>query len=321
MRVRQREQAYSIVQLKEYLPEYDSRLVYIQKRTQMRPEAQPLPDRHRDAATSATAAISRSTPASSPRPPPRRRRRRPSSSTSCSSSRTGWRRCQAPRPRAGAALAGPLRPDPGPDGRLPGQGLRVPGPHEADHGEAPTPEQAADPRPGDHVRGRPRPAAAGAQGRDRQEIRRGPAGCSRTSSPSTPRPPGPTSPRTPSTAASASSSTSGTTTPSTPTAPSSCRSIERCDGTRRDPPSGRGGSIVERPPGLTHPGHHCSPPRGWGRRRQAASQTNCTNSRRELPARIRGIRRPSFPRSSVGRPSRTLPRPRFDGRRERRIGT
>ena len=33
MRVRQREQAYSIVQLKEYLPEYDNRGIYIQKRT------------------------------------------------------------------------------------------------------------------------------------------------------------------------------------------------------------------------------------------------------------------------------------------------
>jgi hypothetical protein len=34
MRIRQREQAYSIVQLKEYLPEYDGRQTYIQKRTQ-----------------------------------------------------------------------------------------------------------------------------------------------------------------------------------------------------------------------------------------------------------------------------------------------
>jgi hypothetical protein len=33
MRVRQREQAYSIVQLKEYLPEYDNRMVYVQHRT------------------------------------------------------------------------------------------------------------------------------------------------------------------------------------------------------------------------------------------------------------------------------------------------
>jgi len=33
MRVRQREQAYSIVQLKEYLPEYDNRMVYVQNRT------------------------------------------------------------------------------------------------------------------------------------------------------------------------------------------------------------------------------------------------------------------------------------------------
>jgi hypothetical protein len=32
MRVRQREQAYSITELKEYLPEYDSRLVYVEKR-------------------------------------------------------------------------------------------------------------------------------------------------------------------------------------------------------------------------------------------------------------------------------------------------
>ena len=32
MRVRQREQAYSIIQLKEYLPEYDNRLTYIEKR-------------------------------------------------------------------------------------------------------------------------------------------------------------------------------------------------------------------------------------------------------------------------------------------------
>ena len=33
MRIRQREQAYSIVQLKEYMPEYDNRMVYVQKRT------------------------------------------------------------------------------------------------------------------------------------------------------------------------------------------------------------------------------------------------------------------------------------------------
>ena len=33
MRVRQREQAYSIIQLKEYMPEYDNRIVYVQNRT------------------------------------------------------------------------------------------------------------------------------------------------------------------------------------------------------------------------------------------------------------------------------------------------
>jgi hypothetical protein len=33
MRIRQREQVYSIVQLKEYLPEYDNRMIYVQNRT------------------------------------------------------------------------------------------------------------------------------------------------------------------------------------------------------------------------------------------------------------------------------------------------
>ena len=33
MRVRQREKAYSITQLKEYLPEYDNRLTYVEKRS------------------------------------------------------------------------------------------------------------------------------------------------------------------------------------------------------------------------------------------------------------------------------------------------
>ena len=32
MRIRQREQAYSITQLKEYLPEYDNRLAYVERR-------------------------------------------------------------------------------------------------------------------------------------------------------------------------------------------------------------------------------------------------------------------------------------------------
>ena len=32
MRVRQREQAYSITQLKEYMPEYDNRLAYVERR-------------------------------------------------------------------------------------------------------------------------------------------------------------------------------------------------------------------------------------------------------------------------------------------------
>ena len=48
MRVRQREQAYSIVQLKEYMPEYDNRMVYVQNRTLKGAEAQPLPDHYRD---------------------------------------------------------------------------------------------------------------------------------------------------------------------------------------------------------------------------------------------------------------------------------
>ena len=47
MRVRQREQAYSIVQLKEYLPEYDNRLTYIEKRDASPTAAQTCyADRH-----------------------------------------------------------------------------------------------------------------------------------------------------------------------------------------------------------------------------------------------------------------------------------
>ena len=48
MRMRQREQLYSIVQLKEYMPEYDNRMVYVQNRTAQRAAAQPVPDRGRD---------------------------------------------------------------------------------------------------------------------------------------------------------------------------------------------------------------------------------------------------------------------------------
>ena len=66
MRVRQREKAYSIAELKEYLPEYDSRLAYVEKRTESELRRTPLRDRPGDPRTSATAATSRSTPSDGP---------------------------------------------------------------------------------------------------------------------------------------------------------------------------------------------------------------------------------------------------------------
>ena len=90
MRIRQREQAYSIVQLKEYQPEYDSRMVYVQNRTVSSSAGSlyqiiPRPGR------SSTAASSRSIPESSRRPRLRKLRRRRPGSTFCWKFRRGWR--------------------------------------------------------------------------------------------------------------------------------------------------------------------------------------------------------------------------------------
>ena len=158
----------------------------------------------------------------------------PSGSTSCWRSRSGSKALQKLRDREPEqALAGALRPDARPDRRLPGQGLRVPRlPGRDGQDAAPSPRRCRPPDlivewDLDHSH-----EPQGPQGRDRQEVRRGHASCSRRSSSATPRPPGPTSPRTSSTAASASSATSGTTTRSTTSAPSSCRSA---DGSARWP--------------------------------------------------------------------------------------
>ena len=125
MRIRQREKAYSITQLKEYLPEYDNRLTYVEKRNSS-PFRQLLHEiviegknflYRRDFPIApdelVKAAIEEGQKAD--RQAERRSWR----------SRPGSRTSRTPRARAREALAGALRPDAGPDRRLPGQGLRV----------------------------------------------------------------------------------------------------------------------------------------------------------------------------------------------------
>ena len=125
MRVRQREQAYSITQLKEYLPEYDNRLTYVEKRTGLAAPPDPARDRHGGPRTSSTAATSRSST------------RRAGQGRAIEEGEKATVKLnvlleiqkrlegldKAPRPRAREALAGALRPDARPDRRLPGQGL------------------------------------------------------------------------------------------------------------------------------------------------------------------------------------------------------
>ena len=93
MRVRQREQAYSITQLKEYLPEYDNRLTYVEKLHNASPlRLDPRTPSSSKARTSSTDATSRSSTGSWSRPPWREGGRRPSSSTTSWRSRTDSRR-------------------------------------------------------------------------------------------------------------------------------------------------------------------------------------------------------------------------------------
>ncbi len=79
MRIRQREQAYSITQLKEYLPEYDNRMTYAEKRDSS-PFRQLLhADRHGRQEFPSTDATSRSRRTRWSKRPSRRGKRRPSS--------------------------------------------------------------------------------------------------------------------------------------------------------------------------------------------------------------------------------------------------
>ena len=107
MRVRQREQAYSIVQLKEYMPEDDNRMVYVQNRT-----ASELKRSIYQIITATKGFIYRRDfpidPAELRRPPNRKETRRPKSSISCSRSRIIWRNSRSARPRARKAPAGSL---------------------------------------------------------------------------------------------------------------------------------------------------------------------------------------------------------------------
>ncbi len=136
MRVRQREQAYSITQLKEYLPEYDNRLTYVEKRNRS-PLRQTL---HAIVMEGKNFLYRRDFPIETQElvtgghgggPEGHRQAQRPAGDPGTARSPP-----QGPRPRAREALAGPLRPDAGPDRRLPGQGLRVSRPDGLDRQEA-----------------------------------------------------------------------------------------------------------------------------------------------------------------------------------------
>ena len=173
MRARKREQAYSIVQLKEYLPEYDSRQTYLQNRNgrDLRRSLVGLVDQTRDfryrrdfpidpgeLSQAAAAEVEKATLKLNALLEIEERLDHPQGTA---------------RARTSTPMAGPLRPDARADRGIPGQGLRVPGADEADRVAAPPTEQAADARPGYHVRGRPRSEAASPPGRDGQEVCRG----------------------------------------------------------------------------------------------------------------------------------------------------
>ena len=126
MRVRQREKAYSITQLKEYLPEYDNRLTYIETAERLLDASDPARDRPGEPRTSSIGAYF---PIETQELQQKAMEEGQKASVKLNALLAIQNRLeglqQAPRPRAREALAGPLRPDAGPDRRLPGQGLRV----------------------------------------------------------------------------------------------------------------------------------------------------------------------------------------------------
>ena len=122
MRIRQREQAYSITQLKEYLPEYDNRLTYVEKRNSS-PIRQLL---HAIVLEGKNFLYRRDFPIEPPnwsRRPRRGAKGYRQTERAPGDPEAAGRPREAARPRAREAVAGALRPDAGPDRRLPGQGL------------------------------------------------------------------------------------------------------------------------------------------------------------------------------------------------------
>ena len=173
MRVSHREKAYSITQLKEYLPEYDNRLTYVEKRNAsplrqtlhaivIEGQGLPLPPRLPDRARGSWS-----------RPPWRRGRRPPSSSTSSWRSRTGSKALRKVRDRE-------------PEKRWQAHYDLMLAQTVAFEVKAyeyralmasivnkpPVPKNAADAGPHDHMGRRSCPGAPGPQERDRQEVRR-----------------------------------------------------------------------------------------------------------------------------------------------------
>ena len=123
MRVRQREQAYSITQLKEYLPEYDNRLTYVEKRN-----SSPLRQMLHAIVMEGKNFIYRRDFPIEPAELVKAALEEGQKATVKLNAAPGdpeaaGERQQGSRARAREAVAGALRPDAGPDRRLPGQGL------------------------------------------------------------------------------------------------------------------------------------------------------------------------------------------------------
>ena len=225
MRVRQREKAYSIATLKEYVPDYESRAAYFERRNKSEFRRTLLRDHPGDQGPSRSAATSRSCPAQlvpaateAGQAATERlnvlltieKRLRVDARSSATASPTSAGRphydlmlaqivayqVKAYEYRACLPRAGQDAPQAQASCRRPTLSVEW----DIDHSTEPQ----------------------GPQGGDREEVRRGRRACSSRSSSATPRPPGPTSPRTSSTAASAASAASGTTTRSTTSGPSSC---------------------------------------------------------------------------------------------------
>ena len=231
MRIRHREQAYSITQLKEYLPEYDNRLTYVREVATLRPCARRCT---RSSLQGQNFLYRRDFPIEPRSDGPgghARRGRRPASKLNAlleiqkrletlklARDREPEKRWQAhydlmlAQTVAFQVKAYEYR-------ALMASIVKNP----------PTPKGQPARRPGDHLGRRPRHASRWPPTTRPPRSTPRPSGCSRTSSPAIPGPPGPTWRRTRSTAASRSSSTSGTTTPTITTAPSSCPSTESID--------------------------------------------------------------------------------------------